>query len=460
MLLELFERARHRWTLRRRIAEELRFHLAEAADAYAADGMTARSAREYAKLRLGDPRAITRDCLALATEQEDPALKPWRIPVRAYAAAMLVPPILALVLVPHHVAPLPQAESGLAVSSKRVPGAFELAEDPTQGVAAFRHTSATLHLPGGLPAAYAGQLVSGNFFELQQVRPQLGTGFGSFENEIVLSHRLWRDRFGADAGVAGRAVQVNGRMYRIVAVMPEAFWFVNRSNQFWIRSRNVERKDLSANLLLLREPGELPTGQLEIAEHTVSLLPLEDISRTHLRGATGIAGAALWLLAALGLVQTTSLLRVLGRQRAPIATLARNFLFLFVKAVPPLATAGVLWLAFRESDMQAGTSYFGGVWSFLSTFLFALFCVAVVWQSLIDQRLRCLCCLRRLSMPLPHGVIGSILFALPGTEYICAYGHGTLYVPAPTSEGLREPRWHPPAGAWAELLGSSATPQG
>jgi hypothetical protein len=140
--------------------------------------------------------------------------------------------------------------------------------------------------------------------------------------------------------------------------------------------------------------------------------------------------------------------------------LARNYLFLFVKAVPPLATAGVLWLAFRESDMQSGTGYFGGVWSFLSTFLFALFCVAVVWQSLIDQRLRCLCCLRRLSMPLSHGVIGSILFALPGTEYICAYGHGTLYVPAPTSEGLRESRWHPPAGAWAELLGSSATPQG
>jgi hypothetical protein len=143
MLLELFEHARRRWTLRRRIAEELQFHLAEAADAYAADGMTARSAREYAKLRLGDRRAITRDCLALATEQGDPALKPWRIPVRAYAAAMLVPPILALVLVPHHFAPLPQAASGLAVSSKRVPGAFELAEDPTQGVAAFRHTSAT-----------------------------------------------------------------------------------------------------------------------------------------------------------------------------------------------------------------------------------------------------------------------------------------------------------------------------
>jgi hypothetical protein len=154
------------------------------------------------------------------------------------------------------------------------------------------------------------------------------------------------------------------------------------------------------------------------------------------------------------------LLRVLGRHRAPIATLARNYLFLFVKAVPPLATAAVLWLAFRESDMQSGSSYFDGVWSFMSTFLFALFCVAVVWQSLIDQRLRCLCCLRRLSMPLSHGVIGSILFALPGTEYICAYGHGTLYVPAPTSEGLCEPRWHPPASAWAELLGSSATPPG
>jgi len=75
---------------------------------------------------------------------------------------------------------------------------------------------------------------------------------------------------------------------------------------------------------------------------------------------------------------------------------------------------------------------------------------------LVDQRLRCPTCLRKLSMPLPLGVIGSVLFQLPGTEYICAYGHGTLYLPSPTSEGLREPRWRAPSGLWGELLGSSA----
>jgi putative ABC transport system permease protein len=72
---------------------------------------------------------------------------------------------------------------------------------------------------------------SENLFEVLGVRPVLGRGFpvdGTLygtESEAVISHRLWRSRFGGDASVLGRTVQLNGYPYTIVGVMPAGFHF-------------------------------------------------------------------------------------------------------------------------------------------------------------------------------------------------------------------------------------------
>jgi hypothetical protein len=125
---------------------------------------------------------------------------------------------------------------------------------------------------------------------------------------------------------------------------------------------------------------------------------------------------------------------------------------LFAKAAPLIAVAGILWMALQDSALLSPAGMLGGVLSFVAAFVYALAAVSLAWRALVDQRLRCHVCLRRLSMPLAQGVFGSILFNLPATEYICAWGHGTLYVPEPTSEGVREPRWTEPGGLWAQLM--------
>ena len=43
------------------------------------------------------------------------------------------------------------------------------------------------------------------------------TGGGAL---AVLSYRLWKNRFGADSAIIGRAVQVNGEPYTVTGVMP------------------------------------------------------------------------------------------------------------------------------------------------------------------------------------------------------------------------------------------------
>jgi putative ABC transport system permease protein len=71
--------------------------------------------------------------------------------------------------------------------------------------------------------------VTANFFQLFGVDPMLGRHFQSEEEAIggpqvaILSHRLWKRRFGADPGIVGRPVQLDGVDHTIVGVMPESF---------------------------------------------------------------------------------------------------------------------------------------------------------------------------------------------------------------------------------------------
>lgn len=81
----------------------------------------------------------------------------------------------------------------------------------------------------GRPSPVAVAVVSDAYFEVLGVRPVLGRGFRpqdatpGGEGAVVLSHRTWRERFGADAAVVGRAVELHGRSMRVVGVAPPGF---------------------------------------------------------------------------------------------------------------------------------------------------------------------------------------------------------------------------------------------
>ena len=80
--------------------------------------------------------------------------------------------------------------------------------------------------------------VSGSFFSVLGVSPALGTLFTADDdhqrtNLAVLSYRFWASRFGRDQGAIGRSLEMTGKQYRIVAVMPERFWFPDKEVQLW-----------------------------------------------------------------------------------------------------------------------------------------------------------------------------------------------------------------------------------
>src|SRR6185436_9616011 len=42
---------------------------------------------------------------------------------------------------------------------------------------------------------------------------------------VILSHRFWTQRFGADPGIVGRRIVLNDVSYSVIGVMPERFEF-------------------------------------------------------------------------------------------------------------------------------------------------------------------------------------------------------------------------------------------
>ena len=91
-------------------------------------------------------------------------------------------------------------------------------------------SSATFTLTGaGDPFLVPGARVSGRFFDLFGVPAAVGRALQAADAQpgrdqvAVLSHELWQERFAGDGTVIGRRVDINGRPFEIVGVMPAAF---------------------------------------------------------------------------------------------------------------------------------------------------------------------------------------------------------------------------------------------
>ncbi len=82
--------------------------------------------------------------------------------------------------------------------------------------------------------------VSGSFFQVMGVPPLLGRPIltpdtAPGENRAaVLSYALWRDFFGGDLSVLGRATTLDGVPYKIIGVMPRGFGYPNVKRGLWV----------------------------------------------------------------------------------------------------------------------------------------------------------------------------------------------------------------------------------
>ncbi|MGH9761073.1 MAG: ABC transporter permease [Blastocatellia bacterium] len=71
--------------------------------------------------------------------------------------------------------------------------------------------------------------MSPGFFDLLGVKPAYGHAFypdqdiDGRDRSIILSHALWKERFGGDPQILGRTVSVDGNTVTVAGIMPESF---------------------------------------------------------------------------------------------------------------------------------------------------------------------------------------------------------------------------------------------
>ena len=83
----------------------------------------------------------------------------------------------------------------------------------------------------GEPVQIESARVSADFFATLGVPPALGRAFTAEDDRpgaahvVILSHRLWRERFNADPHLIGRTITLNDTGFSVVGVIPASFEF-------------------------------------------------------------------------------------------------------------------------------------------------------------------------------------------------------------------------------------------
>jgi putative ABC transport system permease protein len=80
-----------------------------------------------------------------------------------------------------------------------------------------------------VPERLEGQRVSAGYFRALGVPPAMGRGFEAADdqfrgpNVVVLSDRLWRQRFARDSAILGKQITLDDSLFTVIGVMPRSF---------------------------------------------------------------------------------------------------------------------------------------------------------------------------------------------------------------------------------------------
>jgi putative ABC transport system permease protein len=111
-----------------------------------------------------------------------------------------------------------------------------------------------------------GAGVSPSLFPLLRAKPEFGRALLPEDDRVeaspvvLISHRLWRERFGADPQAIGKTLTLDGKIFAVIGVMPSWFHFPEET-ELWIPVAHVYTRILAnRNAGSLSVIGRLKTG--------------------------------------------------------------------------------------------------------------------------------------------------------------------------------------------------------
>jgi predicted permease len=85
-------------------------------------------------------------------------------------------------------------------------------------------------------ASVSGVKVEPDFFPTLSAKPELGRPINAEDNQpghdsvILISHTLWQQMFSGSSDVLSKSIQLDGRQYHIIGVMPEGFHYPRKTD--------------------------------------------------------------------------------------------------------------------------------------------------------------------------------------------------------------------------------------
>src|SRR5215510_3702225 len=153
---------------------------------------------------------------------------------------LLRPPLAAQ---PEQMAQLDKLEQGVG-NHTSFPNYRDLVEgtEAFSALAAFDTGPVNLGQGDAMRKVFA-ESVTGNYFPAFGVSAALGRTFGTETDGAlgahpvaVVSHGAWRRRFGADPGLVGKTILLNGQQFTVIGIMPEGFrgaWPLGIAPEIW-----------------------------------------------------------------------------------------------------------------------------------------------------------------------------------------------------------------------------------
>ncbi len=157
------------------------------------------------------------------------------------------------------------AEYGVPITSS-YPDYLSISESATtvSGIAGHSMLGASMTSNGRAEMVY-GEFITGNFFELLGITPQMERLIGPDDDRVpgghpvvVLGHGFWHDRFAGDKSIIGEALTLNGRPYTVIGIAPPEFNGLVHvfDAQLWLPATMAEEIDPFGVLSYETSPGD------------------------------------------------------------------------------------------------------------------------------------------------------------------------------------------------------------